>query len=111
MPIAGPILLSFSQRSLMEKFSSKQLTFVGVEVLTQAEPSQTVADTIFHCIQRAIALSPHEAISKTGELAHCPKVLLWLKKFNPKTGGYGITNIDKDGHGGMLLVDHVDSSQ
>mmetsp|Transcript_38240 Transcript_38240/g.92985 ORF Transcript_38240/g.92985 Transcript_38240/m.92985 type:complete len:86 (-) Transcript_38240:453-710(-) len=36
-------------------------------------------------------------------MTYCPKVLLWLKKINPKHGRYGISNIY--GHGGMLLVD------
>ncbi|KAL3922202.1 MAG: hypothetical protein SGILL_002329, partial [Bacillariaceae sp.] len=102
-PSAGPILLSFSQRSLMDKFS-KQLTAVGVEVLKLNRRSQWQV-RFFTVSKEQIALSAHEAISKTGELARCPKALLWLKKYNPKNGGYGITNIDKDGHGGMLLVD------
>ncbi|KAG7353527.1 hypothetical protein IV203_002882 [Nitzschia inconspicua] len=102
----GPILLSFSQRSLMEKFS-KQLTAVGVEVLKLNRRKQWQT-RYFTVSKEQIALSAHEAISQTGELAHCPKALLWLKKFNPKNGGYGITNIDKDGHGGMLLVDLVE---
>jgi hypothetical protein len=106
IPSAGPILLSFSQRSLMEKFS-KQLTAVGVEVLKLNRRKQWQT-RYFTVSKEQIALSAHEAISKTGELAHCPKALLWLKKFNPKNGGYGITNIDKDGHGGMLLVDLVE---
>jgi hypothetical protein len=105
-PSAGPILLSFSQRSLMDKFS-KQLTAVGVEVLKLNTRKQWQT-RYFTVSKEQIALSAHEAISKTGELAHCPKALLWLKKFNPKNDGYGITNIDKDGHGGMLLVDLVD---
>ncbi len=103
---SGPILLSFSQRSLMEKFS-KQLTAVGVEVLKLNTRKQWQTRH-FTISMEQIALSAHEAISKTGELAQCPKALLWLKKFNPKSGGYGIVNIDKNGHGGMLLVDLVD---
>jgi hypothetical protein len=105
-PTAGPILLSFSQRSLMEKFS-KQLSAVGVEVLKLNRRKQWQI-RYFTVSQEQIALSAHEAVSKTGEIAKCPKALLWLKKFNPKNGGYGITNIDKEGHGGMLLVDLVD---
>jgi hypothetical protein len=105
-PTAGPILLSFSQRSLMEKFS-KQLTAVGVQVLKLNTRKQWQT-RYFTVSNEQIALSAHEAISKTGEIAQCPKALLWLKKFNPKTGGYGIMNIDKNGHGGMLLVDLVD---
>ncbi len=103
---SGPILLSFSQRSLMEKFS-KQLTAVGIEVLKLNTRKQWQT-RYFTVSKEQIALSAHEAISKTGELAQCPKALLWLKKFNPKSGGYGIVNIDKNGHGGMLLVDLVD---
>lgn len=105
-PTAGPILLSFSQRSLMEKFS-KQLTAVGVQVLKLNTRKQWQT-RYFTVSTEQIALSAHEAISKTGEIAQCPKALLWLKKFNPKNGGYGIINIDKNGHGGMLLVDLVD---
>jgi hypothetical protein len=105
-PGGGPILLSFSQRSLMEKFS-KQLTAVGVQVLKLNTRKQWQA-RYFTVSTELIALSAHEAISKTGEVAQCPKALLWLKKFNPKNGGYGIVNIDKNGHGGMLLVDLVD---
>jgi len=105
-PTAGPILLSFSQRSLMEKFS-KQLTSVGVQVLKLNTRKQWQT-RYFTVSTEQIALSAHEAISKSGEIAQCPKALLWLKKFNPKTGGYGIINIDKNGHGGMLLVDLVD---
>jgi len=105
-PTAGPILLSFSQRSLMEKFS-KQLTSVGVQVLKLNTRNQWQT-RFFTVSTEQIALSAHEAISKTGEIAQCPKALLWLKKFSPKTGGYGIVNIDKNGHGGMLLVDLVD---
>jgi len=105
-PTAGPILLSFSQRSLMEKFS-KQLTAVGVQVLKLNTRKQWQT-RFFTVSTEQIALSAHEAISKTGEIAQCPKALLWLKKFSPKNGGYGIINIDKNGHGGMLLVDLVD---
>jgi len=105
-PTAGPILLSFSQRSLMEKFS-KQLTAVGVQVLKLNTRKQWQT-RYFTVSTEQIALSAHEAISKTGEIAQCPKALLWLKKLNPKNGGYGIINIDKNGHGGMLLVDLVD---
>lgn len=100
---AAPILLSFSQRSLMEKFT-KQLTSVGVEVLKLNRRKQWQVRH-FTVSREQIALSAHEAISKSGDMARCPKALLWLKKFNPKSGGYGITNIDKNGHGGMLLVD------
>jgi len=103
---ASPILLSFSQRSLMEKFS-KQLTSVGVQVLKLNTRKQWQT-RYFTVSTEQIALSAHEAISKTGEIAQCPKALLWLKKFNPKNGGYGIINIDKNGHGGMLLVDLID---
>jgi len=102
----GPILLSFSQRILMEKFS-KQLTAVGVEVLKLNRRKQWQI-RYFTVSKEQIPLSAHEAIVKTGDIARCPKALLWLKKFNPKNGGYGIINIDKDGHGGMLLVDLVD---
>jgi hypothetical protein len=105
-PTAGPILLSFSQRSLMEKFS-KQLTAVGVQVLKLNTRKQWQT-RYFTVSTEQIALSAHEAISKTGEIAQCPKALLWVKKFNPKNGGYNIINIDKNGHGGMLLVDLVD---
>jgi len=105
-PTAGPILLSFSQRSLMEKFS-KQLTAVGVQVLKLNTRKQWQT-RYFTVSTEQIALSAHEAISKTGEIAQCPKALLWLKKFNPKNGGYSIINIDKNGHGGTLLVDLVD---
>lgn len=105
-PSAGPILLSFSQRSLMEKFS-KQLTAVGIQVLKLNTRKQWQT-RYFTVSTEQIALSAHETISKTGEIAQCPKALLWLKKFNPKNGGYGIINIDKNGHGGMLLVDLVD---
>lgn len=105
-PTAGPILLSFSQRSLMEKFT-KQLSAVGVEVLKLNRRKQWQI-RYFTVSQEQIALSAHEAVTKTGEIAKCPKALLWLKKFNPKNGGYGITSIDKEGHGGMLLVDLVD---
>ena len=105
-PTAGPILLSFSQRSLMEKFS-KQLTAVGVQVLKLNTRKQWQT-RYFTVSNEQIALSAHEAISKTGEIAQCPKALLWLKKFSPQTGGYGLMNIDKNGHGGMLLVDLVE---
>lgn len=90
----------------MEKFS-KQLTAVGVQVLKLNTRKQWQT-RYFTVSNEQIALSAHESISKTGEIAQCPKALLWLKKFNPKTGGYGIINIDKNGHGGMLLVDLVD---
>ena len=101
-----PILLSFSQRSLMEKFS-KQLTKIGVQVLKLNTRKQWQI-RYFTVSKEQIALSAHEAISKTGDTAQCPKALLWLKKFNPKNGGYGIVNIDKNGHGGMIMVDLVD---
>ncbi len=101
-----PMLLSFSQRSLVEKFS-KQLTAVGIQVLKLNTRKQWQL-RYFTVSMEQIALSAHEAINKSGEIAQCPKALLWLKKFNPKSGGYGIVNIDKNGHGGMLLVDLVD---
>ena len=101
-----PMLLSFSQRSLVEKFS-KQMTAVGIQVLKLNTRKQWQM-RYFTVSMEQIALSAHEAINKTGEIAQCPKALLWLKKFNAKSGGYGIVNIDKNGHGGMLLVDLVD---
>ena len=100
------MLLSFSQRSLVEKFS-KQMTAVGIQVLKLNTRKQWQM-RYFTVSTEQIALSAHEAINKTGEIAQCPKALLWLKKFNAKSGGYGIVNIDKNGHGGMLLVDLVD---
>lgn len=109
-----PILLSFSQRSLIEKFS-KQLANVGVEVLKLNRRKQWQV-RYFTVSKEQIALIAHEANSKSGaEVAQCPKALLWLKKFNPKGGGYSLANIDKSGHGGMLLVDlkdiHVSNKQ
>jgi hypothetical protein len=105
-PVTTPILLSFSQRSLIEKFS-KQLATDGVEVLKLNRRKQWQA-RYFTVSKEQIALIAHEAKSKSGEVTQCPKALLWLKKFNAKSGGYGITTIDKNGHGGMLLVDLVD---
>ena len=109
-----PILLSFSQRSLIEKFS-KQLSTVGVEVLKMNRRKQWQV-RYFTVSKEQIALIAHEANSKSGaEVAQCPKALLWLKKFNAKGGGYSLSNIDKNGHGGMLLVDlkdiHVSNKQ
>lgn len=111
---ATPILLSFSQRSLIEKFS-KQLANVGVEVLKLNRRKQWQV-RYFTVSKEQIALIAHEANSKSGaEVAQCPKALLWLKKFNGKGGGYSLANIDKSGHGGMLLVDlkdiHVSPNQ
>jgi hypothetical protein len=104
---ATPILLSFSQRSLIEKFS-KQLGNVGVAVLKLNRRKQWQL-RYFTVSKEQIALIAHEANSKSGaEVAQCPKALLWLKKFNSKGGGYSLANIDKSGHGGMLLVDLKD---
>lgn len=98
-----PILLSFSQRSLIEKFS-KQLAHHGVEVLKLNRRSQWQA-RYFTVSKEQIALIAHEAKTKSGaEVAQCPKALLWLKKFSSKSGGYSLSNIDKNGHGGMMLV-------
>jgi len=105
-PVTTPILLSFSQRSLIEKFS-KQLATDGVEVLKLNRRKQWQA-RYFTVSREQIALVAHEAKSKSGDVTQCPKALLWLKKFNAKSGGYGITTIDKNGHGGMLLVDLAD---
>ena len=106
-PTTTPILLSFSQRSLIEKFS-KQLTHHGVEVLKLNRRMQWQA-RYFAVSKEQIALIAHEANTKSGsEVAQCPKALLWLKKFNPKSGGYSLTSIDKNGHGGMLMVDLKD---
>lgn len=106
-PTTTPILLSFSQRSLIEKFS-KQLANVGVEVLKMNRRKQWQV-RYFTVSKEQIALIAHEADSKSGaEVAQCPKALLWLKKFNAKGGGYSLANIDKSGHGGMLLVDLKD---
>jgi hypothetical protein len=100
-----PILLSFSQRSLIEKFS-KQLATNGVEVLKLNRRKRWQA-WYFTVSKEQIALIAHEAKSKSREVTQCPKALLWLKKFNSKSAGYGITTINKNGHGGMLLVDLV----
>jgi hypothetical protein len=106
-PTTTPILLSFSQRSLIEKFS-KQLSQYGVEVLKLNRRMQWQA-RYFAVSKEQIALIAHEANTKSGaEVAQCPKALLWLKKFSSKSGGYSLTNIDKNGHGGMLLVNLKD---
>ena len=106
-PTTTPILLSFSQRSLIEKFS-KQLTHHGVEVLKLNRRMQWQA-RYFAVSKEQVALIAHEANTKSGsEVAQCPKALLWLKKFSSKSGGYSLTHIDKNGHGGMLLVDLKD---
>jgi hypothetical protein len=102
-----PILLSFSQRSLIEKFS-KQLTHHGIEVLKLNRRMQW-QPRYFAISKEQIALIAHEAKTKSGaEVAQCPKALLWLKKFSSKNGGYSLSHIDKNGHGGMLLVDLKD---
>ena len=103
-----PILLSFSQRSLVEKFT-KQLGTDGVEVLKLNSRKQWQV-RYFTVSKEQIALTAHEAKSRSGDTAQCPKALLWLKKFNNKNGGYGLTNIDKSGHGGMMIVELTDVS-
>jgi hypothetical protein len=101
-----PILLSFSQRSLVEKFT-KNLATEGVEVLKLNRRKQWQF-RYFTVSKEQIPLSAHETKGQTGDVAQCPKAILWLKKFNPKNGGYGLSNIDKNGHGGMLLLELTD---
>ena len=103
---ATPILLSFSQRSLVEKFT-KNLATNGVEVLKLNTRKQWQL-RYFTVSKEQIPLAAHESKSHSGDVAQCPKALLWLKKFNPKNGGYGLTNIDKNGHGGMMLAELTD---
>eukprot|EP00934_Nitzschia_sp_Nitz4_P000421 Nitzschia sp. Nitz4//scaffold20_size174350//36484//44038//NITZ4_002087-RA/size174350-processed-gene-0.262-mRNA-1//1//CDS//3329541764//421//frame0 len=104
--VTTPMLLSFSQRSLIEKFT-KQLSNVGVEVLKLNRRKQWQI-RYFTVSKEHTALVAHEAKTKSnGDVARCPKALLWLKKFNSKSG-YGVSNIDKNGHGGMMLVDLMD---
>jgi len=105
-PTSTPILLSFSQKSLVEKFT-KQLATDCVEVLKLNTRKQWQI-RYFTVSKEQIALTAHEANNNSKDVAQCPNALLWLKKFNPKNGGYGISNIDKNGHGGMMLVDLVD---
>jgi len=103
--VASPILLSSSQRNLIERFS-KQLTSVGIEVL-KLNTKRKWQIRHLTVSKEMIPLSAHQAISKSEDLTSCHKALLWLKKFNRTHhgDGYGISNIDKNGHGGMLLVD------
>ena len=101
-----PILLSFSQRSLVEKFT-KNLAMDGVEVLKLNRRKQWQL-RYFTVSKERIPLAAHETKPHSGDVAQCPKALLWLKKFNPKNGGYALTNIDKNGHGGMMLVELTD---
>lgn len=105
-PAATPMLLSFSQRSLIEKFSN-QLSTDGIEVLKLNHRKKWQV-RYFTVSREVIALTAHEAKSQSGDVAQCPKALLWMKKFNAKNGGYGISNIDKQGHGGMMLIDLTD---
>jgi hypothetical protein len=93
---------------LVEKFT-KQLGTDGVEVLKLNSRKQWQV-RYFTVAKEQLALTAHEAKSKSGDTAQCPKALLWLKKFNNKNGGYGLTNIDKSGHGGMMIVDLTDVS-
>ena len=101
-----PVLLSFSQRSLIEQFT-RQLSTEAVEVLKLNSRNQW-QPRYFTISKEKIALSAHEARNKSGDVAQCPKALLWLKKFNPKNGGYGQGHIDKSGHGGMMLIELTD---
>jgi hypothetical protein len=104
-----PILLSFSQRSLIEKFT-KNLANDGVEVLKLNTRNQWQL-RYFTVSKEKIALTAHEANSQSGDVAQCPKALLWLKKFNPNAGGYALgKNIDKSGHGGMMLLELTDAT-
>ena len=103
---SNPILLSLGQMSLIEKFS-KQLAMNGVGVLKLNRRKQWQV-RYFTISKELIALTAHEQKCKTGDVAQCPKALLWLKQFDRNNGGYAVTNIDKSGHGGMLFVDLVD---
>ena len=102
---ASALVLSSSQRHLMEKFS-KKLSSDGIEVLKLNTKGKWQIRYLT-VSKELIPLSAHKAVSKSqDDLAYCHKALLWLKKFNHHhKDGYGISNIDKNGHGGMLLVD------
>lgn len=103
----APILLSTSQRSLIDRFA-KQMAHVGVEVLKLNRRNVWQA-RYFTVSKEQVALISHNGKSKSSaDVAQCPKALLWLKKFNGKGGGYSVSNIDKNGHGGMLLVNLLD---
>eukprot|EP00980_Cylindrotheca_fusiformis_P011639 scaffold2751_cov131-Cylindrotheca_fusiformis.AAC.6 len=99
-----PMTLSNNQRSLVEKFS-KHLSSDGVEVLKLNSRNQWQV-RFFTISKEQVALSAHEALKPTGDVAQCPKALLWVKKFSSKST-YGISHIDKLGHGGMMLASLV----
>jgi hypothetical protein len=99
-----PMTLSNNQRSLVEKFS-KHLSNDGVEVLKLNTKKQWQV-RFFTISKEQITLSAHEALKPSGDVAQCPKALLWVKKFSSKNT-YGISNIDKLGHGGMMLASLV----
>jgi hypothetical protein len=99
-----PMALSNNQRSLVEKFS-KHLSNDGVEVLKMNTKKQWQV-RFFTISKEQITLSAHEALKPSGDVAQCPKALLWMKKFSSKNA-YGISNIDKSGHGGMMLASLV----
>ncbi|KAL3938855.1 MAG: hypothetical protein SGBAC_006310 [Bacillariaceae sp.] len=105
-----PMALSNNQRSLVEKFS-KHLSNDGVEVLKLNTKKQWQV-RYFTISKEQVALTAHEALKPSGDVAQCPKALLWVKKFSPKST-YGLANVDKYGHGGMMLASlvniHVDS--
>lgn len=99
-----PMTLSNNQRSLVEKFS-KHLSNDGVEVMKLNTKKQWQV-RFFTISKEQVALTAHEALKPSGDVAQCPKALLWVKKFSAK-GIYGISNIDKLGHGGMMLASLV----
>jgi hypothetical protein len=101
---ATPMTLTNNQRSLVEKFT-KHLANDGVEVLKLNTKKQWQV-RYFTISKEQVALTAHEALRPSGDVAQCPKALLWLKKFSGKAS-YGISNIDKQGHGGMMLANLI----
>lgn len=100
------ITLTNNQRALVEQFAG-QLSNYGMEVLKLNRKNQWQL-RYFTVSKEQLALTAHEALRPVGEVSQCPEALLWLKKFNPNIGGYNLSNIDKGGHGGMMLANVID---
>ena len=100
------ITLTNNQRALVEQFAG-QLSNYGMEVLKLNRKNQWQL-RYFTVSKEQLALTAHEALRPVGEVSQCPEALLWFKKFNPNSGGYNLSNIDKGGHGGMMLANVID---
>jgi len=89
------------QRQTLEQFCSF-LRNEGLEVL-KLNRDKKWQQRFLTFTKEITWLSNDQETFGPGDRGHCPQGILWLKKFNAKTKEHSVSNIGKQGKGGMFL--------